>query len=212
MTDAISKSELFRRLGYGGSFDLLELVLEEAGLSRPSKPNISPDKVASVSALLAERFVPVCGRGDCKEEAAEPGGDRIAVPASAPAHCGICQGSSNARAVDEMVRALRGAGLGRLCVVGGSPNTRTMFQHLVGNRLELRLVDGVSMRTASQARTDLAWADVVAIWGGTELDHKVSLLYKGPNVIQLARRSIRDLASEVAASVKGGAERRGFRR
>jgi hypothetical protein len=34
------------------------------------------------------------------------------------------------------------------------------------------------------------------------LDHKVSLLYKGPKVIQFARRSIQALAREVAKSVE----------
>lgn len=45
------------------------------------------------------------------------------------------------------------------------------------------------------------------------LDHRISSLYRGAHVIQLARRSIRDLALEVAASVRAADsnERRGFR-
>ena len=42
MTGAVSKADLFARLGYGGSYELLEEVLEDAGLSRPDKENMSP--------------------------------------------------------------------------------------------------------------------------------------------------------------------------
>src|SRR5262249_57717632 len=45
--------------------------------------------------------------------------------------------------------------------------------------LELRLVDGTERRTVTQARLDLDWADLVLLWGGSELDHRVSTLYTG---------------------------------
>ncbi len=202
MGDAISKRELFARLGYGGGYELLDAALEENGLSRPSKGAISGTKEAAVADLLADRFLAVCSRGDCQAEAHEHlDGGRTIVPAVSSAHCEICGGSSNARAVDEMVEALTRVGMHRLCVVGGSPNTRTVLEALVAGRIELRLVDGTASRTSTQARGDLAWADRVAIWGATMLDHKVSLLYRGRHVIQLARRGIRELAREVALSV-----------
>lgn len=201
MTDAIAKPDLFRRLGYGGAYDLLELVLEEEGLSRPSKPNIAVSKTEAVRAALARRFVIVCGRGDCQAEAAALQDDRIPVPASTREECAICGGSANARAVDEMVRAMRDAGLRRLCIVGGSPNARAELQRLVAGRIELRLVDGETARPVQQAQADLAWADRVVLWGGTILAHKVSGLYTGRHVIQIARRSIQELAREVRRSV-----------
>lgn len=212
MADAIAKPMLFRELGYASGHDEMERVLEAAGLSRPSKSGISLAKREAVAALLAERFIAVCGRGDCKAEADDVGDGRIVVTATTPADCEVCGGSSNARAVDDLVDAMREAGMRRLCVVGGSPNTRTALAQLVGGRIELRLVDGTTTRSSEQAAADLAWADRVAIWGATPLDHRVSQLYRGEHVILLARRSIRDLAREVVASLRpvaGG--RRGFR-
>ncbi len=35
------------------------------------------------------------------------------------------------------------------------------------------MVDGMLRRTETQARHDLEWADLVLVWCGTELHHKV---------------------------------------
>lgn len=212
MADAIAKTDLFRELGYADGHDLMDLLLEEAGLSRTAKPAISLAKRETVAKLLREHFVAVCGRGDCKAEIAANGDQRIAVTAANPANCEVCHGSSNAKAVDDLVAAFRDAGLSRLCVVGGSPSTHTELERLVAGRIELRLIDGKGVRSAAQARADLAWADRVAIWGATILGHRVSQLYRGDHVVLLARRSVRDLALEVAASVQPTERgRRGFR-
>lgn len=202
MTDVVRKADLFLALGYAPPHDPLERALEDGGLSRPDKSNIARSKVDAVRELLAERFVPVCSRGDCRRDILADADDRMVVPASSPDECAICGGSANARAVDQMIAALDAAGVRRLCVVGGAPNTRTEFERLVAGRCELRLVDGAQGRTAKQASADLAWADRVALWGGTILDHKVSRLYRGPKVIQLARRGIQELARQVARSVR----------
>jgi hypothetical protein len=199
---AIPKRRLFHELGYGGSYDLLEAALEEAGLSRPAKPNIAAGKVDEVRRVLEDRFLIVCSRGDCLAGAPELAGGRDVVAASAPEECSVCGGSANARAVDSMVQTMAGAGLSKLCVVGGSPVTRLELERLVEGRIELRLVDGATARTVQQAQGDLAWADRVALWGGTILDHRVSRLYKGTRVIQFAKRSIQELAREVSRSVQ----------
>jgi hypothetical protein len=213
MNDTIPKAALFERLGYGGSHDLLEAALADAGLSRPAKSGIAAAKADAVAALLADRFVPVCGRGDCQADAEAAGDARTTVAAATAADCAMCQGSSNARAVDALVAALHDAGLNRLCVVGGSPTAHTSLTRLAAGRIELRLIDGTASRSAAQAKADLAWADLVAIWGSTILSHKVSALYRGRHVILMARRSIRDLAGEVAAALgEGGGARRGLGR
>jgi hypothetical protein len=202
MSDSLAKSELFLTLGYGDGHELLERALEEAGLSRPDKTGIAAAKLAEVRRILAGRFSAVCSRGDCRKEAAEEADGRTVVLASSQEECAICGGSANQRAVDAMVAALEAADMSRLCVVGGSPNARVELERLVGGRLQTRLVDGTVARNAHRAHADLAWADRVAVWGSTMLDHKVSLLYKGPKVIQFARRSIQALAREVSKSVE----------
>ena len=203
MTRSIEKTDLYRELGYGPPFDRLERALEAAGLSRPDKTGIAPAKRGAVEDLLSGRFVAVCSRGDCQSEASSDGDGRAITSAATQADCAVCGGSANARAVDRMVGAWAAAGLRRLCVVGGSPNTRTELDALIGNRLDVRLVDGVGYRNRGQADADIAWADRVAIWGGTQLDHRVSELYRGPHVVQMAKRSIGELAREMARSVEG---------
>lgn len=207
--DIRSKAALLRDLGYGGDMDLAEVALQEAGFTNPRKPNIHLAKTEAVRRVLEEQFVLVCSRGDCKQEAAAVRDGRSVVPASAPHHCEFCGGSSNQRAVDEMLRACRARGWTRLCVVGGSPNSRTSLQQLAGRALDLRLVEGTVARHRSQAAHDMAWADVVVVWGSTQLDHKVSILYKGPNVVALARRSIQELARAVTRSADKAAEKAG---
>lgn len=198
--DDILKQDLFQRLGFGGDAARLEEALQEAGLSRPGKPRISLAKEPQVREVLEARFVRVCQRAECRELAGERSRGKEAVPAAKSGDCEMCGGSINAMAVSEMVRACRRAGWRRLCVVGGSPNTVVELLALVGEGIELRVVEGTVARTKRDAEGDVAWADRVIIWGSTELAHKVSALYKGPNVINVARRSVSELAKAVTVS------------
>ncbi len=198
----VPKETLFRSLGFGGDRAPYEEALRAAGLSRPGKAGILASKTEAVRAVLEERFLPACGRGDCRGEAAADG--RTVVPASEPRFCALCGGSANQRAVEGMVAACGARGWRRLCVVGGSPNARKALEGLVAGRLDLRLVDGTASRNGAQAAGDVAWADLVVIWGGTQLDHRVSQLYRGGNVVSLARRSVQEAARAVVRAAGGG--------
>src|SRR6185503_8891791 len=87
--------------------------------------------------------------------------------------CASCGGSDNRRAQEALVSACQRAGIRRLVIVGGSPSVREELRDGLSQRLELRLVDGTERRTLGQARLDLEWADLVLLWGGSELDHRV---------------------------------------
>lgn len=195
----LPKAQLFCELGYGGDLQRYETLLQEAGLSHPRKSNIAASKAAAVAELLRGRFFKVCTRPECRQEAeatAQRQGRQV-VPAAAPPACDVCGGSPNQKAVEAMITACRARGWRRLCVVGGSPAVRRELETLVAGRLELRLVDGTRARTDKEARADLAWSDGVVLWGSTQLDHRVSNLYSGPRVIQIARRSLAELARQV---------------
>lgn len=196
----ILKRSLYRKLGYGGDTREYDVVLFEVGLSNPRKTRISTGKVSQVKSLLASRFVRVCNRGDCKTRAKSLPGRRIITLSSDQSQCEICGGSINLAAVDRMIGTCHSIGWSKLCVVGGSPNTRTELAVLVDDRLELRLIDGTVSRKREQADSDLAWADRVMIWTQTELGHEVSLLYHGPHVILVAKKGIAELASTVCES------------
>jgi len=202
--DVISKAELFRRIGFGGDPAAAEGVLEVAGLSRPAKQSIHPDKLDAAATALASAFCWVCNRGDCHEEAVRIAAGRTVVPAADPSQCQVCGGSVNQRSIDEMVAACAARGWHRLLVVGGSPNARDEISRILHGRLELRALDGTIARTLKQARADLGWGDVVVVWGSSQLDHKVSNLYTGPQVVTLHRSSIQELATEVVRAARRG--------
>lgn len=88
-----------------------------------------------------------------------------------------------------------GRGVRRIVVIGGSPSVREELLALKPAALELRLIDGTERRTSDKARADLEWAQLVLVWGGSELDHRVSQLYTDPTahrrkLVHVARRGI----------------------
>ncbi|MCS6914925.1 MAG: hypothetical protein RMK29_11305 [Myxococcales bacterium] len=193
--------ELLDELGFSGANEArARQELEQAGLTRPGKQRIAAHKRERVQRLLQERFLLVCSRSSCQQEARtllDAGDGRQLLCAERPGDCALCSGSGNRQAVDRMCALLGQHGLQRLVVLGGSPNAREALRALVGDRIELRLIDGTERRTQAEARADLRWADLVVIWGGTELDHKVSSLYShGAErpVLTIARRGIAALA------------------
>lgn len=207
----LAKAALFGELGYGGDPAVPDGVLIEAGLTRASKTGIGRAKLDAVREALEAALVRVCSRGDCTLEArglAADGDLRTPVPAARPDACELCGGGANARRVDAMVRACLQRGWKRLAVVGGSPRAREELAALVKGRLALNLIVGTTARTRTQAKADLAGADKLVIWGGTQLDHKVSSLYQGETcasgekALQMVSRSIARLADAVVESAQ----------
>ncbi|MGE0433339.1 MAG: hypothetical protein AB7K09_14390 [Planctomycetota bacterium] len=199
----VPKAQLLRQLGFGGDMALADPVLEAAGLSNPRKERISESKTEAVREALKRSFIMVCNRGDCHATAAQmtrDGDARTTVAAASADACSVCGGSVNDRSVQEMISACHKRGWRRVCVIGGSPNARQELGTLVGRELDLRLVDGTVARTKKQARDDTDWSDCVVIWGSTQLAHKVSTLYSGTKVFTVAKRSVQELAREVARS------------
>lgn len=200
MDDTLSKAEMLRSLGYAGDHEPLLRALVEAGLTNARKDRINASKLEPVRAALEARFMRVCSRGDCRARAPALAGGREIAPAADQSTCEVCAGSVAQASVDRMVEACLRRGWRRVCVVGGSPNARTTLESAVRARLELRLIDGAGSRRMEDARADIEWADVIVLWGGTQLAHKVSGQYTGPKVIQMAKRSVQEVAEEVAKS------------
>lgn len=175
--------------------DRARAALEADGITNPRKTRISTAKLERARAAVDARLARVCS--SCAPHA-DPGGREVAiVPAAA---CTRCGGSRNSRALTELAEACAAAGLRRLVVVGGSPDTRRELGALSGS-LDLRLVDGTERRTRAEALRDLDWADLVVIGGSSELGHKVSNLYtrekSATPVITAPRRGVEAIAGSV---------------
>lgn len=188
-------------LGFGAGPSRLaaRAALEEAQLTRTGKVRMSDQKLARASELLHARFALHCPSPACVEAARDSG--RSPVLASSKALCPHCGGSDNARATQELLAGCAAAGIQRLLVVGGSPSVREELRAALGSALELRTVDGTERRTQERARGDLEWAQLVLVWGATELDHKVSSHYIHPpaahrgKLVHVARRGIAALSA-----------------
>jgi hypothetical protein len=202
------KTDLLLALGYAAPQDQALALLDASPLSNPRKTRISPDKRAAVATLLADRLLRVCQRGDCQARAAKLPDGRIPVAATSSADCDLCGGAAAAPALAAMRAACARAGWTRVCVVGGSPAVRQEIRQTAAPPPELRLIDGTIARTAPQARNDLAWADHVVLWGGTQLGHRVSTLYSGSaHCSTVMKRSVQGLWEHLAEAARLAAER-----
>ena len=178
-------------------------ALEEAVLTRPGKQRVSVEKLERMEAILGERFCLHCGAPNCRAHAEASG--RLAMECDPKAACERCGGSANAGAATALLEVCRRRGVRRMVVVGGSPSVREQLAAAVRDALELRMIDGTERRTQDRARGDVEWADLVLVWGGSELHHKVSLLYTHVppplrrKVVLVARRGV---AALLSAAVK----------
>jgi hypothetical protein len=178
---------------------LARLALEEEGLTHPRKHRIAEAKRPAIEELLRTRFRLVCARPGCR--ARDDG--RITVDARSE-DCSSCGGETNKTELTRAVDALVEHGLVRVVIVGGSPSVHDEITRLVGARLQVRLVPGTDRRSARDAKADLAWAHLVVVWGSTELDHKVSMLYTGARdrrVVVCPRRGVAALAQTLLEAV-----------
>lgn len=196
-------AELLRALGYGLADDQARArtALEQKGLTRAGKARISDEKLPRVRALLAATFAVLCGNPLCAAAAAR---GRVVVRAVPLTLCEHCGGSDNKKAFLRLEALAARARVSKMVIVGGSPSVREELRALSPPSWQLRLVDGTERRTSAQAAADLEWADLVLVWGGSELDHKVSKLYTDAppalrkKIVQLARRGVAALLHAAA--------------
>lgn len=192
----VSIAEFLGALGLSGAdADRSRSILEAAGITNPRKLRISTTKLERARSAIDARLARFCASCAARTEAR--GRELVTVPQSA---CMRCGGSRNSRALTELVEACEAAGLKRLVVVGGSPDTRRELGTL-SELLELRLIDGTERRTRAEAQRDLDWADLVVSGGSSELGHKVSNLYTRERgvtpVITAPRRGVEAVAGAV---------------
>lgn len=189
---------LLTGLGFGDdeAYAAARQALEESKLTTSKKQRIDGAKRPRVEALLSSAFLVTCGDEGCDARA---DGRRL-LPAASPDQCQVCGGSSNRRALEAAREQMRKARLTRLVVVGGAPSVHESLRRMKPAEWELRIVEGTARRTADQARGDLRWADLVIVWGATELDHKVSELYtvhRDPRCVTINRRGLAALFDAV---------------
>ncbi|HXF51344.1 MAG TPA: hypothetical protein VNM43_06650 [Dehalococcoidia bacterium] len=173
-------------------------VLEEARLTRPGRRRMAVEKRDRLREALEQRFLFLCA--ECLQEAPNGNGrERVAV---APEQCSECGGSANRREAARLAEALRAAGKRRLLIVGGSPGTRQDLKRQLAGAAELRMIEGSGGVRRRDADRHIAWADLVVVWGPTELAHRVSNLFTESalargKLVQVPRRGVAALCRQV---------------
>lgn len=207
MSPALDIAQLLEELGFddADSARAAREALEAARLTNPRKHRIDAAKRPKIERVLEERFLVTCGAEDCARHL----GERELVRTGDPSRCWSCHGSANRRAIDVAREAFRKAGIRKVVIVGGSPAVHDELRKAAPPDWDLRLVDGTGRRTLDLARADLRWADLVLVWGSSELDHKVSNLYVhqkegSGSVVSVSRRGIAALLEEAVRHVRGG--------
>jgi hypothetical protein len=177
LSSDVSIDDWLKGLGFGSAEarSHARSALEGSGLTRAGKSRLSNEKLERAARLMAETFFLHCSSSECAAAAAQSGRrPMLCDPKSA---CVSCGGSDNQRAVSDFLHACSERSVRRVAVIGGSPAVWEELERFVGDKLQLRTVDGTQRRTQDHARADLEWADLVLVWGATELHHKVSMQY-----------------------------------
>lgn len=188
--------------GYGLSKPKARAALEDAGLTRAGKSRMSDEKLPKAEAALRARFFLHCAGADCVAAAKASG--REPMPCDPRSTCERCGGSANKRAAADVLEAFAQAGVKRLVIVGGSPAVREELEQTLGSALQLRMVDGTERRTVDHAKADLAWGDLILLWGASELHHKVSMQYT--NLTEHKRKLVRVQTRGVAALLQAAVD------
>jgi len=169
--------------------DMARAALEAAGLTRPGKQAISAAKLPRVRGVLTERFALSCTACAGELKIARP---QAALLIVADERCENCGGSDHRAAAPRVLAACRDHRVRRVVVVGGNPTSRQALGRDL-EELELQLIDGTRALNATRARQSIEWADLVLVWGTTQLDHKVSTLFtstRNRKVVTAAKRGI----------------------
>jgi hypothetical protein len=168
--------ELLRQRGLRGNDEPRLAIAALAGARQIDDllPLLVPRDPAQVAARLEEDLSLSCG-------------DDLCLPATgrawlqvAPDRCEVCGGSDVARLARRFLEACLGMGFLKVAIVGGSPRYhRTLQRLLVHDRVRVRLLAGDARIDLQGARAQERGHDLLILWGGTILDHRVSELYRG---------------------------------
>jgi hypothetical protein len=209
MAKDLAISKLLRECGYHSDAAQAagRAALDAAGVTRPGKDRIVEWKRPDVVAVLKARVTLLCT--PCRD--AGLGGDHPdAITAGAGDRCVICEGSATRRGALILTRACRRARFHRVIFVGGNPDVHRELPLLLGDDLDVRIVDGMTARPGRDVQREIDGCDVVVLLGSTEISHTVSATWAGPKTVATQSRGISAFLLEAASKIDDRATRAGF--
>ena len=170
-------------------------IIEAAGYTNSRKINISIDKAKLVEAYIKNNFRLVCSPA-C---AAALGKKRMRTQLQVEIKkCEFCNGSKQNKLLAKMAKDLFDQNLLEILVVGGSPQSASTLNRVLKNcNINIKVIEGTKRTNSKTAKLLCRTADVVVIWGATQLDHTVSQVFSAatePNKkVPVARPGIKAL-------------------
>jgi hypothetical protein len=209
--DVIPIRELLRDAGFVTSTAQKRAreVLESASLTRAGKSGIARYKRDDALALLARKLVRVCG-----DRCAALANDGRSPVRTASEACELCGGSNNRRSGLTAARILAENGVRAVLIVGGRRQQHREIEALFAPAgVSVEWVDGTRDSSQREANAAMRRAQLLIIWGSTQLRHAVSNLYtadppRGLRSITVARRGIEALCDEITRSYERAPARR----
>jgi hypothetical protein len=166
-------------------------ALEAAGITREGKERIAEWKRPDAVATLKARVTLLC---EACRLAGLGGGHPTAIVAGAGDRCVICER----------------ARFHRVIFVGGNPDVHRELPLLMGNDLDVRIVDGMTSRPGRDVQREIDGCDVVVLLGSTEISHTVSATWAGPKTVATQSRGISAFLLEAAEKIDARASRAGL--
>ena len=193
-------STTLQKIGISGAAQQVQAraVLEAAGITRAGRQNMAQEKEARARSLLNGALAFHCANEACRIglDSRRAGRALILVERFA---CEVCEGSVNRASLERMAQAMAFAGMSKIVVVGGHLPRHTTLREVSPPSISWRLIDGTRRVISKDSASDLAWADVVAVWAAaTPLAHTVSAQYTShEKTIIVPQSGIAALADEV---------------
>lgn len=200
-TEVMPISGLLETLGFSNPSlrCAVRKIIETAGYTNPRKTNIAVDKAKFVQIYIKTNFRLVCSE-ECD---AASGKKRTKSSLRVRADkCEFCNGSDQNRLVAKMAKNLSDRGLSEILIIGGSTQSANTLNRLLKScKINLKIIEGTKRTNLKMAKLLCRNADLVVIWGATQLDHTVSKVFniaaEPGTKVPVARPGLKALADAV---------------
>ena len=170
-------SDLLETIGFSdtGIQSPARKIIETAGYTNPRKINIATDKARLIEAYVENNFRLVCSTACAAALDQKQMRPQLRVKAQ---KCEFCNGSKQNKLLAKMANDLSNNNLLEILVVGGSTQSaNTLNRALKHCKINIKIVEGTKRTNLKTAKILCRSADVVVIWGATQLDHTVSQVF-----------------------------------
>ncbi len=155
---------------------VLAALLQNRDTALPLLRAIRQVDHAVVEQLVTQRIRRTCAHPVCEQVTAQD--DRVALRVDDDSECEVCHGSAERRWFTRMVQECGWAGVKRLLVIGGTPESHDKLRALSqGQPIEIRLVPADEPVQPARVEGRVEGCDLLILWSRQVVDEAVSESY-----------------------------------